>query len=76
MIGILPRGERLVRRRGGNFISSAVLAACLLLPCIGCGTVPRAIGSLPIGIGRKSHDAELRAKVESDKFPTAKEAGL
>jgi hypothetical protein len=55
---------------------SALLAACLGLPNIGCGMLPKRISNLPAKIGLRSQEAELRDKVQADKFPTAKEAGL
>jgi hypothetical protein len=55
---------------------SALLAACLGLPHAGCRSLPAGIGNLPAKIGLRSKQAELRDKVQADKFPTAKEAGL
>jgi hypothetical protein len=59
-----------------RFIISILMTAFLALACAGCGMMPRSIGSLPSGLGLKSQDTELRARVEADRFPTAKEAGL
>jgi hypothetical protein len=38
--------------------------------------LPPGISNLPTKIGLRSKQAELRDKVQADKFPTAKEAGL
>jgi hypothetical protein len=76
MIGSRPHGKRFDKHRGIQLFMSALLAACLGLPNIGCGMLPGSIGNLPAKIGLRSRDAELRAKVQADKFPTAKEAGL
>jgi hypothetical protein len=54
----------------------ALLAMCLVAISAGCSVLPGPVLKLPSKIGVKSQEAELRAKVEADKFPTAKEAGL
>jgi hypothetical protein len=57
-------------------LTSALLAACLSLSHAGCSLLPSGAGNLPAKIGLRSKQAELREKVQADKFPTAKEAGL
>jgi hypothetical protein len=76
MIGNQPHDERFGRLWGRRLLTSALLAACLGLPNTGCSSLPGHIGGLPAKIGLRSKDAELRAKVQADKFPTAKEAGI
>jgi hypothetical protein len=76
MIGSRPQGKPLDKHRGIHLLMTAFLAACLGLPNIGCGMLPKSIGNLPAKIGLRSQDAELRDKVKADKFPSAKEAGL
>jgi hypothetical protein len=76
MISIRSLGRLLGRRRSRHLLVSALLAACLGLPQTGCSMLPPGIGNIPTKIGLKSKQAELRDKVQADKFPTAKEAGL
>ena len=47
----------------------AVIVPMLL--CMGCAS-----GRLPLPFGRHSSDQALRKQVETDSFPTAKQAGL
>lgn len=70
------QGKPLGRHGARCLYMPAVLAACLILPCTGCSLLPAGMGNLPAKIGLRSKQAELREKVQADKFPTAKEAGL
>jgi len=76
MIGSQPQGERFGSPSGMRLFTSALLAAWLGLSNTGCSSMPGTIAKVPSKIGLRSKDAELRAKVQADKFPTAKEAGL
>jgi hypothetical protein len=76
MIGKHPRGERSDKRLGRRLLASALLAACIATLITGCSLMPKSMRNLPGKIGIKSQEAELRAKVEADKFPTAEEAGI
>jgi hypothetical protein len=51
-------------------------AACLIIACAGCSLMPGSARDLAGKVGLRSKEAELRAKVEADKFPSAKEAGI
>jgi hypothetical protein len=42
----------------------------------GCSTMPNPAKRLANKLGTKAREIQLRDKVENDKFPTAKEAGL
>jgi hypothetical protein len=42
----------------------------------GCSTMPNPAKRLVNHLSTKTSEARLRNKVENDKFPTAKEAGL
>ena len=76
MISIRALGKLFCRRRARHLLVSALLAACLDLTHSGCSMLPPGISNLPAKIGLRSKQAELRDKVQADKFPTAKEAGL
>jgi hypothetical protein len=54
----------------------AALAACSVLLSAGCSMLPAGMNKLPAKVGLKTKQAELRERVQADKFPTAKEAGL
>ncbi len=76
MISRRMLGRLFGRHRARHLLISALLAACLGLPHTGCRLLPAGICNLPAKIGLRSKQAELRDKVQADKFPTAKEAGL
>jgi len=63
-------------RLGRRLLALFLLAACLVLLNAGCTVMPEAMRNLPAKIGLRSKEAELRAKIEADKFPTAKQAGI
>ena len=64
------------RHRARRLLTPAALALCLCLPNAGCGLLSAGASNLPANVGLKSKQAELRDRVQADKFPTAKEAGL
>lgn len=76
MIGRQSQGTRLSGHRRGFLFTSVLLAAGLAAFVTGCTSMPKPVRNLPAKIGLRSQEAELRAKVEADKFPTAKEAGI
>jgi hypothetical protein len=76
MISIRAIGKLFGRHWARHLLVFALLAACLGLAQTGCSMLPPGIGKLPAKIGLRSKQAELRDKVQADKFPTAKEAGL
>ncbi|MGD0383615.1 MAG: hypothetical protein ABSA77_08850 [Thermoguttaceae bacterium] len=76
MIATRAQGKLFGRHGGRRVLTSALLAACLSLPHAGCSLFSPGAGNLPAKIGLRSKQAELRAKVQADSFPTAKEAGL
>jgi hypothetical protein len=76
MFGIQPHVKKFWRRQGRRIVIYFLLGFCLILPGIGCSMLPGSVRDMPGKIGLRSREAELRAKVEADSFPTAKEAGL
>jgi hypothetical protein len=76
MIATRAQRKPFGRHGGRRVLTSALLAACLSLSHAGCSLLPSGTGNLPAKIGLRSKQAELREKVQADKFPTAKEAGL
>jgi hypothetical protein len=62
----------LIRR----LLTPALLVSCLIAASAGCSLMPRPARDFAGKVGLRSKDAELKAKVEADKFPTAKEAGI
>jgi hypothetical protein len=76
MIGSQTHGKRFDKYRKSHLLMSAILAICFGLPNIGCSMLPKSVSNMPAKIGLRSRDAELRDKVQADKFPSAKEAGL
>ncbi len=76
MIGSQPCGEGLGKRQAKRLLLSVLLAACWMLPNGGCSLSPGSVRNVPAKIGLRSQESELRAKVEADKFPSAKEAGI
>ena len=65
------------KRRATSRMRSGILLA-LLGPVFfaGCSTVPNPAKQLVNHLSTKASEARLRDKVEKDKYPTAKEAGL
>jgi hypothetical protein len=76
MIFIHTHENVLARCHGKRLLTCTLLVACLIAPNIGCSLLPGGVKHAAAKIGIKSEDTELRTKVESDKFPSAKEAGL
>jgi hypothetical protein len=78
MIGYPPSGDLLAVPQPKRSFSLILIlaAACCALPIAGCNLTPAPVRNVPAKIGLRSQEAELRAKVEADKFPTAQEAGV
>lgn len=69
--GSNPKRRTPLRMRSG--IRSALLG---LVFFAGCSTMHNPAKQLVNHISTKASEAKMRDKVEKDKFPTAKEAGL
>ena len=54
---------------------SALLAAAMLVPTVGCSSASRPLDAVA-GIIPGSNEAAFRKKVEADNFPTANQAGI
>ncbi|MBU4273378.1 MAG: hypothetical protein KKA28_16085 [Planctomycetes bacterium] len=62
---------------GNRFIR--LMAACLVwvvLSTAGCATTSKLMRKLPGPVGQSARDELLRSEVESDDFPSAKQAGV
>ena len=64
------------RRTPSRMRSGIRLALVGLVFFAGCSTVPNPAKQLVNHLSTKASEAKMRDKVEKDKFPTAKEAGL
>ena len=69
--GLNPERRTPLRMRSGILL--AVLGPVFFA---GCSTVPNPAKQLVNHLSTKASEAKMRDKVEKDKFPTAKEAGL
>jgi hypothetical protein len=52
-----------------------IIAALLMLCCVGCSTASTPLQSLPNPFGQNAKDDALHKQVDADQFPTAKQAG-
>lgn len=76
MIAAYEQGKMFSSCRTRTLLAASGLAACLCLSHAGCSLLPAAVRNIPARVGLRSKQAELRDRVQDDKFPTAKEAGL
>jgi hypothetical protein len=65
-----------LKRFGRRFILAFLLLIGTVAIPAGCSMMPKSVRNLPAKFGMQSEDNALKAKVDADKFPTAKEAGL
>jgi hypothetical protein len=64
------------QRSFSRLFGGILLAVFGLALCTGCTAMPNPAKRLANHISTKSSESKIREKVENDKFPTAKEAGL
>ena len=68
--------SNLVRRTLPRLQIGAAWMLLGLFSFAGCSTMPNPAKRLVNHLGTKTSEAMMRNKIEKDKFPTAKEAGL
>jgi hypothetical protein len=76
MIGGQSHIQSIGNRLWISILTWTLLAVGLAILNSGCSALPQSMRNLPAKIGLRSQESELRAKVQADKFPSAKEAGL
>jgi hypothetical protein len=59
-----------------RLLGGVLLAAIGVAFCSGCAAMPNPAKRLANHVSTKASEAKIREKVENDKFPTAKDAGV